>query len=133
MHKARKEYDGKRSPIILDKHSHIVLEKRARANDSTRIAKAENEKSYHDREVEGFARALPCQDLNAFLQVDERDVEAEYVAGKASNIFYSVASVRNGEEKVHEHCPARCHQFRVYGPWGKRSETYRPIQHIKAK
>lgn len=45
------------------------------------------------------------EDLDALLEVDEGDVEAEDVAGKAGDVAQPVARVGGGEDPVHDEGP----------------------------
>ena len=120
-----KEDDCQRCAIILDEFSDMPMKQIALSDDTTAVGKAENEKGDHDRKI-GGGRAneapLPCQDLDALLQVDKGNVETEYVAGEARDIRQAIAAVRNSEDPMHyerpdanpghegeEVDPGRCH------------------------
>ncbi len=100
-----KEYDSQRRAIVFDELSDISLEKIAFANDTTPVAKAEYEQGDHDCNVCG---SLPCQAplsreyLDALLEIDEGNVEAEDVAGEACDVGEAIASIGNGEDPVHD-------------------------------
>lgn len=83
VHEAREEDDRQRRPVILDEHADVVLEQGARADDAAQVADDEHEQGDDDGEVEGLGGTLAGEHLDAFLQVDEGDVEAEDVAREA--------------------------------------------------
>lgn len=101
MHKTCKEDHCKRCTIIFDEDSNVVLEEGAGADETAKVTNYEHEKSNDDGEVEGLAGSLPGEDLDALLEVDEGDVEAEDVAGETGHIFQAVTRIGDGEDPVH--------------------------------
>lgn len=105
MHKTCKEYHCKGCTVIFDEYSNVVLEEGTGANDATKVTNHEHEKSHDNGEVECLAGSLPGEDLNALLEVNEGNVEAEDVAGEASHVFQAVTRVGDGEDPVHYQRP----------------------------
>ena len=80
------------------------MKEHAGTYDTARVARHEYQQRDHDREVGGGVAGLAPltgQDLDAFLEVDEGDVEAEDVAAEACDVGESVAGVGDGEYPVH--------------------------------
>jgi len=73
---------------------------------------------------------LAGQDLDAFLEIDEGDVEAEDVAGETGYVFESIAGVCNGKNPVHYKGPPEFCQMRFCF---LANHTYNPIKAMKAK
>jgi hypothetical protein len=107
MYETCKEDYSKRCAIVFDENSDVVLEHGTSADDSTEVAYHENEKGYHDGEVERLFGSLACEDLDAFLNIDECNVESEDIAGEPRNVFESITGIGDGEDPVHDHGPSR--------------------------
>lgn len=117
MHETGEKDDSQRHSIVLKDQPYVVLEQRARANHSTEIPKSKYQQGHHDGEVESFSGALVGQDLDAFLQINKRNVETENVAGEPRNVFQPVASIGNREDPMHHHRPESnpAHEGKVVG------------------
>ena len=104
------------------------------SNNAAAIRDHQDEQRDHDGEVCGGVVSLPLtrQDLDAFLKVDESDVEAEDIAGKTSHIFEAITGIRNGKNPVHDQRPATLTVSRVE-PRFILKYTYMPIHAMKAK
>ena len=79
MNEAREEDDCERGAIVFNEYSDVMLEERALANETADVSDHQDEKRDYNREVEAFF-SLASEDLDSFLEVDERYVEAEYIA-----------------------------------------------------
>lgn len=101
MNEASEENYCQRCAVVLDEHSNIMLEQFARADNPAHVPNYKYQDWDHDGEVEVWTGALSSQNLDAFLQVYECNIETEDVAGKAGNIFNGITSVSDGEEPVH--------------------------------
>lgn len=86
MHEAGEKDDGKRGAVVFKEHAHRVSEERALPQLATRICNHENEQGHHDGQVERRVIAETLEHLDALLQVDERDVEAEDIARKSRHV-----------------------------------------------
>jgi len=105
VHEAGEEDDGQRGSVVLEEGPDVVVEERACPELATGVGDEEDQHGGHDAQVEGFAVAEQGEDLDALLEVDESDVEAEDVAWKAGDVAQPVARVRDGEDPVHYHGP----------------------------
>lgn len=105
VHEAGEEDDGERGAVVLDEGAHIVVEQGAAAQLAAEVGDGEDEDGDEDAQVEGLVVAEEDEDLDALLEVDEGDVEAEDVAGEAGDVAQPVARVGDGEDPVHDHGP----------------------------
>lgn len=110
MHETGEEDDGQRCTIVLEEHSQGVTEETAGANLAADVCNHEDKKSRNYGEVELLSSAKMFEDLDAFLKVDEGDVEAEDVAGEASHPSEPVAGVCYGEDPVKNERPSKYSQ-----------------------
>lgn len=101
----REEDDRQRRAVVLEEDAHVVMEQRALAELAAGIRDGEDQHGHHDAQVEGLGVALQHEDLDALLEVDEGDVEAEDVAGEAGDVAQPVARVRDGEDPVQDEGP----------------------------
>jgi hypothetical protein len=104
------------------------------SNNAAAIRDHEDEQRDHDGKVgRGVASSpLARQDLDAFLKVDESDVETEDIAGETSYIFKAITGIGNGKNPVHDQRPATL----TVSPVEPRlilKYTYMPIHAIKVK
>lgn len=106
MDESGKEDYGQGSSIILDEDSNVVLKERTVANQPTEVPDHENEESDDNRKIETFL-PLSGKNLDAFLQVNERHVESENVAGEARDIFQGIGGVGEGQDAMHQERPSR--------------------------
>lgn len=120
VHKAGEEDDGQWCTIVLQKHPDVVVEERAFAQLTAGVGYEEDKHGGHDAQVEGLAVAEQGEHLDALLEVDEGDVEAEDVAGEAGDIAQPVARVGDGENPVHDEGPQAdpAHEGQVVDPGG---------------
>lgn len=86
MHKAREEDDSERSSVVFQKDSNMVMEETAPSQFSTDVCHHEDKEGNHYGQVERLFRAKPGKNLNAFLEVDEGNVEPKYVTRKPCDI-----------------------------------------------
>lgn len=105
MHEPREKDDGQWRAVVLEKHPHVVVEQRAAAQLTADVGDEEDQHGGHDAEVEGLSVAQQGEDLDALLEVDEGDVEAEDVAGEAGDVAQPVARVGESEDPVHDKGP----------------------------
>lgn len=80
VNEAGEKHNRKRGAIILNELSKVAMEEVAMADHTTAIRDNEDEERHHDRQVSRCIVDLPLasQDLDAFLKIDEGDVEANY-------------------------------------------------------
>ena len=104
------------------------------SNNAAAIRDHQDEQRDHDGEVGGGIVSLPLtrQGLDAFLKVDESDVETEDIAGETSHIFEAITGIGNGKNPVHDQRPATLTVSRVE-PRLILKYTYMPIHAMKAK
>ena len=104
------------------------------SNNAATIRDHQDEQRDHDGEVSGGVASLPLarQDLDAFLKVDESDVETEDIAGETSHIFEAITGIGNGKNPVHDQRPATLTVSAVE-PRLILKYTYMPIHAMKAK
>lgn len=104
------------------------------SNNAAAIRNHQDEQRDHDGEVSGGVVSLPLarQDLDAFLKVDESDVETEDIAGETSHIFEAITGIGNSKNPVHDQRPATLNVSR-FEPRLISKYTYMPIHAMKAK
>lgn len=105
MHEASKEDDRQGGSVVLDEGADIVVEQGALADGVGKVGDREDEHGGEDAQVERLRVAQQFEDLDALLEVDEGDVEAEDVAGEAGDVAEPVARVGDGEDPVHDEGP----------------------------
>lgn len=139
MHEAGEEDHGQRSAIVLEEDAHGVAEQAAPAELAADIGDGEDEQGHDNGQVEGLIVAEDLEDLDALLEVDEGDVEAEDIAGEAGHVAQPVARVRDGQNPVEHERPAggskSAPRSRKQTAQKRRtaSPTHMPIQHINAR
>lgn len=106
VYEAREEDEGQRRAVILEKHAHRLLEQAARAQLAAHVRHHEDQQGRHDGQVEGGPVAEAVEHLDALLEVDEGDVEAEDVAGKPGDPAQPVARVCNRQEDMQNEGPS---------------------------
>lgn len=84
----------------------MVLEEAAAAQHGAEVGSHEEQQRGHNGEVKGAAGAETLENLDAFLDVDEGDVEAEDVAGEAGDPAQPIARVCDGEDPVQYERPS---------------------------
>lgn len=107
MNKARKENNRQGRAVIFQQHANPVFEQRARADSTGQVRKDEDQQGNDDGKVEGSAVAETVEDLDALLEVDEGDVEAEDVTGESGDPAEPVAGVCDGENPMEDEGPAK--------------------------
>jgi hypothetical protein len=100
------EDEGQRRAVVLEEDADRVREEAARPEDAAEVGDHEDEEGGDDGEVEVLAAAEPLEDLDALLDVDEGDVEAEDVAGEAGDVVEEVTRVCDGEDPVEDEGPS---------------------------
>lgn len=83
VNEASEEDDGQGCAIVFEKFSHISLEEVAVAQLATNPTGHQYEECHHDGQIgRGLSNGTPLagQDLNAFLEVNEGDIESEDIA-----------------------------------------------------
>lgn len=118
VHEPRKEDDGQGGAVVLEEDADGVAEQGARAELAAGVGDHEDEQGGGDAQVEGGAVAEALEDLDALLQVDEGDVEAEDVAREPRHVPQPVARVGRGEHPVEGQRPQPdpAHEGQVVGP-----------------
>lgn len=105
MYEASKEYDRQRRAVVFDKLPDVKLEEVAMTNYFAQVGSHQNEKSNHDRQVCRCVVSqipLTSENLDAFLEVDESDVEAKYITAESSHVRQRVASICYGKYPMHD-------------------------------
>lgn len=120
VHEAREEDNRQRGTVVLQKHPHGVAEQGALAELAAGVGDHEDEQGDHDGQVEGGVVAEALEHLDALLQVDEGDVEAEDVAGEPRHVPQPVARVGDGQDPVEDERPQAdpAHEGQVVGSGG---------------
>lgn len=103
---AGEENECQRRAVVLEEDAHRVLEQAALAKLATDVGNGEDQQGHDDGEIEGLSVAEHLEDLDALLQVDKGDVEAEDVAGEAGHVAQPVARVGDGEDPVEDERPS---------------------------
>lgn len=106
VHETGEEDEGERGAIVLEEDTNRVSEEAAGAEFAAEVGDHEDEEGGDDGEVEGSIVAKPLEDLDALLEVDEGNVEAEDVAGKAGDPAEPVARVSDGKDPMKNQRPA---------------------------
>lgn len=111
-----------------------MRKKAARAEHAAQVSDHEDEEGGDDGQVKVLALAEALEDLDALLEVDEGDVEAENVAGEAGDVAKKVAGVCDSEDPVEDEGPSGGVSLGSGGGggWVATIVTYIPIQHMKA-
>lgn len=105
VHEAREEDERQRRAVVLKKHAHHVRKKIARAENAAQVCDHEYEEGCNDGQVKVLALAEALEDLDALLEIDEGDVEAEDVAGEAGHVVKEVAGICDREDPVEDEGP----------------------------
>lgn len=99
VNEACKENDGERGTVVFDELSNVSLKKIAFAYDATAIAEAKDQQRQHNCDkCRGFAREVPLagEHLDAFLEVDECNVEAKGVTREPCHVGQAIAGIGDG-------------------------------------
>ena len=104
---AREEDDCEGSAVVFNKLADVSVEEFAFADDAAEVGAGRDEERDHDAEVGGCWGLVPLasKDLDAFLEVDERNIEAERITAKSRNVCEGVAGVGDGKDPVHYQRP----------------------------
>ena len=103
---AREEDHRQGRAIVLEEDAHGVPEQAALAQFAADVGDGKDEQSHDHGKIRRLAVTQSLEDLDAFLQVDESDVEAEDVAGKARHVAQPVARVGDGQDPVEDERPS---------------------------
>lgn len=103
---AGEEDYGERGAVVLEEDANAVAEEAAGAERAARVGDDEDEQGDDDGEVKVGPVAEALEHLDAFLEVDAGDVEAENVAGEARHPAQPVARVGDGEDPVQDEGPS---------------------------
>ncbi len=107
MHEPREKDNCQGRSIVLDKNPDVVLKEWAFANDAAEVTDHQNQESDHNGEVECIAGSLASENLDPFLQIDKRHVKPKDIEGKSSDVFQSIARIRDGENPMHYQGPPK--------------------------
>ena len=108
VYEASEEDDCQRRAVIFYEFSHVAVEESGFPDDAAEPGDAEDEEGDHDLQIGGGGTGetpLARKYLNAFLEVDEGDVEAEGIAAEAGDVGEGIAGVGDGEDPVHNQGP----------------------------
>ena len=147
MHESGEENKGKRRPIVIEESTDNPHEQCTVTQFSADVTTHEHEKSDHNAQISSrFTRRppLPRENLHAFLEIDQSNVEAEYIARETGYICKTVAGIGYGKEPMHDQRPASMgtideRKARCYQAWCRQRKkaiqfsTYIPIHVIKAR
>ncbi len=100
MDEASEEDDRQGRAVVFEEDTHGMAEQTALAEFTANVGYGEYKQGHDDRQVKGFPVAESLEDLDAFLQVDEGDVEAKDVAGEAGHVTQPVARVGDGKDPM---------------------------------
>lgn len=109
MDEAGEKDDCQRSTVILDEFSNRTFKQRAFANFTAEVGEHKDQKGNHDRKVRRSFPCyspLPCQNLDAFLEIDKGNIKPEDIAGESCHISQCIARIRNGKDPVQDKRPA---------------------------
>lgn len=106
VHEAREEDERQGRAVVLEEHTDGLSKQAACAELAANICDGEDEQSSHDGQVEGRAVAQAIKHLDALLEVDEGNVEAEDVAGKPGDPAEGIARICHGEDDVQNEGPS---------------------------
>lgn len=106
VYEPREEDEGERGAVVLEEDAHVVVEEAAATEAGADVRDHEDEQRGDDRKVEWLGITQTLEDLDAFLEVDEGDVEAEDVAGEAGHVAQPVAGVCYREDPVEDEGPS---------------------------
>lgn len=106
--KPGEEDNGQGRSVVFEKLADVAVEELAFAQLAADPPAHEDEQGDHDAQIGGgsvFRAPLSREDLDAFLEVNESNVETENITRKTSHISQSVACIGDREDPVHNQRP----------------------------